>query len=115
MTESEFSALTDRVLNLIGEALDESDADLDWQLNDGILEIDCDGGGGAGGKIILNRHVPNRELWLATRGGGYHYRPGRARWENTRDGDDLPTELQRALSAQGGVAVELPNLPTLPT
>ena len=111
MTESEFIALTDRVLNLIGEALDAGDADLDWQLNDGILEIDCDEGSGAGGKIILNRHVPNRELWLATRGGGYHYRPAGASWENTRGGSDLTDELGRALVAQGGVAVALPALP----
>ena len=111
MTESEFIALTDRVLNLIGEALDESHADLDWQLNDGILEIDCEDGSGAGGKIILNRHVPNRELWLATRGGGYHYRPGLGRWENTRGGGDLQAELTRALMAQGGVAIALPELP----
>jgi CyaY protein len=111
MTESEFIALTDRELNLIGEALDNSDADLDWQLNDGILEIDCEDGSGAGGKIILNRHVPNRELWLATRGGGYHYRLEPAQWENTRGGDDLRTELTRALAAQGGVAIALPVLP----
>ena len=112
MTESEFIALTDRALNLIGEALDESDADLDWQLNDGILEIDCEDGSGAGGKIILNRHLPNRELWLATRGGGYHYRLGPVRWENTRGGGDLQAELARALTAQGGVAIALPELPT---
>ena len=111
MTESEFIALTDRVLNLIGEALDNSDADLDWQLNDGILEIDCEGGGGAGGKIIVNRHVPNLELWLATRGGGYHYRLVDGRWENTRGGGDLQAELTRALTIQGGVAIALPALP----
>ena len=110
MTESEFIALTDRVLNLVGEALDASDANLDWQLNDGILEIDCDEGSGAGGKIILNRHVPNRELWLATRGGGYHYRPADGGWANTRGGAALGDELGRALVAQCGVAVALPVL-----
>lgn len=107
MTESEFIALTDRVLNLVGEALDASDADLDWQLNDGILEIDC----GAGGKIIVNRHVPNRELWLATRGGGYHYRPAADGWSDTRGAADLRNALGKALQEQSGVAIELPPLP----
>ena len=111
MTESEFIALTERVLNLLGETLDADAADLDWQLNDGILEIDCSEGSGGGGKIILNRHVLNRELWLATRGGGYHYRAVDGRWANTRGGDDLRSELTRALEAQGGIAVELPELP----
>ena len=112
MTESEFIALTDRVLNLVGEALDASEntsgGDLDWQLNDGILEIDC----GAGGKIIVNRHVPNRELWLATRGGGYHYRPVAGGWSDTRGTGDLHNALGKALAEQSGDAIDLPALPT---
>lgn len=112
MTESDFIALTERVLNLLGETLDDTATDLDWQLNDGILEIDCADGDGMGGKIIVNRHVPNRELWLATRGGGFHYRPLDGLWANTRGGDDLRAELARALAAQGGVTVSLPELPT---
>ena len=43
-TDSEFMAATDRVLAAIGVALDaalaDSDVDLDWNLNDGILEIE---------------------------------------------------------------------------
>ena len=46
MIESEFIALADRVLEAIGEALDASDADLDWRIDDGILEIDCAGSAG---------------------------------------------------------------------
>ena len=110
MTESEFIAVTDRVLNAIGEALDASDADLDWRILDGILEIECDAGDGTGGKIIVNRHVPNRELWLATKGGGFHYRHDGAAWRNTRGGDDLAKELGRALADQAGTDVELPAL-----
>ena len=107
MNESEFIVATDRVLNLIGEALDASDADVDWQLNDGILEIDC----GAGGKIIVNRHVPNRELWLATRGGGFHYRPSGNSWTDTRNAGDLQSALGKALHDQSGATIGLPELP----
>ena len=109
MTETEFIALTDRVLNAIGEALDASDADIDWRVLDGILEIDCSASDGSGGKIIVNRHVPNRELWLATKGGGFHYRYDGA-WRNTRGGDVLDAELRRALADQAGADVELPAL-----
>ena len=75
ITESEFIAAADRTLAAVGAALDaalaESDADLDWSLVDGILEIDC----GSGGKLIVNRHVPNREIWVAARSGGFHFAP----------------------------------------
>ena len=109
MTESEFIAMADHVLEQVGHALDASDGDVDWQLNDGILEIDCADGEGSGGKIIVNRHVPNREIWLATRGGGYHYRLDAATWIDTRGGSDLATTLAQALEDQAGerIAIEL--------
>src|SRR5437763_1152310 len=107
MTDSEFIAMADRVLERIGQAIDASDADVDWQLNDGILEIDCSDSEGSGGKIIVNRHVPNREIWLATKGGGFHYRSAGNRWEDTRGGDDLDSALERALQTQAGVAVAI--------
>jgi CyaY protein len=104
-SDSEFIALADRVLLSIGAALDiaadTSDADLDWSLNDGILTIDC----GAGGKVIINRHVPNRELWVAARAGGFHFREGAGTWSDTRTGEALETGLTRILQAQSGVEI----------
>jgi CyaY protein len=105
--ESEFVALTDTVLASIGAALDAaadaSDADLDWSENDGILTIDC----GAGGKIIVNRHLPNRELWVAAKSGGFHFKDDAGVWRDTRSGEPLATVLARLLKAQSGLAVAL--------
>jgi CyaY protein len=104
-TESEFVALADRVLMAIGAALDvaadTSDADLDWSLNDGILAVDC----GGGGKIIVNRHVANRELWVAAKSGGFHFKGDAGAWRDTRSGDALATVLTRLLQAQSGVEI----------
>ena len=84
ITDSEFMAAADRTLETIGEALDvaldASDIDLDWSLNDGILELECEDGS----KLIVNRHVPNRELWVAARAGGFHFRPTAGAWRDTR-------------------------------
>jgi CyaY protein len=110
ITESEFVAATDRTLAAVGEALDAalatSDADLDWSLNDGILEIDC----GGGGKLIVNRHAPNREIWVAARSGGFHFRPKDGRWRDTRSGDELAAALAALLRVQAGLVTELPAL-----
>ncbi len=105
--ESEFIVLADRVLMTIGAALDvaadASDADLDWSVNDGILTIDC----GAGGKIIVNRHVPNRELWVAAKSGGFHFRNDAGVWRDTRSGEPVEAVLTRLLKAQSGVEIAL--------
>jgi len=111
ITDTEFIAAADRTLSAIGDALDAalaaSDVDLDWSLNEGILEIECEDGS----KLILNRHVPNRELWVAARAGGFHFRPQDGVWRDTREGSELGTRLAELLRAQAGLAVDLPPLP----
>jgi CyaY protein len=106
-SETEFIASADALLASIGAALDDaqddSDADIDWSLNDGILSIDC----GSGGKLIVNRHVPNREIWVAARSGGFHFRNDGERWVDTRSGATLDATLSRLLREQAGIAIDL--------
>lgn len=104
--ESEFTALTERVLAAIGQALDAADGDLDWAENDGVLTIECSDGS----RIIVNRHVPNRELWVAARSGGFHFRAHGGEWRDTKSGEELGAALARLLQAQGEAAVRFPPL-----
>jgi CyaY protein len=110
-SDTAFIAAADATLCAIGAALDRaldaSDVDADWSLNDGILEIDC----GAHGKLIVNRHVPNREIWVAARAGGFHYRATGGRWRDTRSGDELAATLARLLRDQAQLDVDLSGLP----
>lgn len=110
ITDTDFIAATDRALAAIGEALDvalaASDADIDWSLNDGILEIECEDGS----KLIVNRHVPNREIWVAARSGGHHFRPREGAWRDTRSGEELGAALAALFAAQAGLRVALPAL-----
>jgi len=105
--ESAFIALTDRVLETIGTALDAADNDLDWSENDGVLTIEC----ADGSRVIVNRHLPNRELWVAARSGGFHFRAEGGAWRDTRSGEELATALERLLRSQAGAVVRLPPLP----
>jgi CyaY protein len=109
-TDTEFIAAADAALAVVGEALDRallsSDADVDWTLNDGILEIECEDGS----KLIVNRHVPNREIWVAARSGGFHFRPQDGRWRDTRSGEELGAALGALVQTQAGVSLELPDL-----
>jgi CyaY protein len=107
ITDSEFITAADRTLAAIGEALETalaaSDIDLDWTLNDGILEIECEDGS----KFIVNRHVPNREIWVAARSGGFHFRARDGAWRDTRSGDELGAALGALVRAQAGLALTL--------
>ena len=109
-TESEFISVAERTLAAIGAALDgaleASDVDLDWSLNDGILQIECEDGS----KLIVNRHVPNREIWVAARSGGFHFRASDRLWRDTRSDVELGVLLAALLRDQAGLPVALPPL-----
>ena len=109
-SDTDFIAAADATLEAIGRALDAalegSDADVDWSLNDGILEIECEDGS----KLIVNRHVPNRELWVAARAGGFHFQPREGAWRDSRSGDELAATLAKLLQLQAGLRPEFPPL-----
>lgn len=102
MNDSEFDSAADAALARIDAALEASDADLDVAMvSAGVLEIEFDDGG----KIIVNRHAPAQELWVAARSGGFHFRWDGQCWRDTRDGSELYTALSALISAQAGITL----------
>jgi CyaY protein len=104
MNEQEFNTLAEAMLNEIEQSLESSGADIDVELKQGgVLEVEC----ADGSKIIVNRHLAAREIWLAAKSGGFHFRPNNGRWIGTRDGEELMVVLARCLSEQTGETVTL--------
>ena len=102
MNETEFEAAASAALEAIERALEATG--LDFELKDGgVLEIEFDDGS----KIIVNRHAAAREIWVAARAGGFHFRWDGAAWRDTRDGAELFAALSRLVSQQGGQPVRL--------
>ena len=97
MTELEFFALIEATFAKIEAALEHSDADVDTSINGGILEIEF----ASGEKMVVNRHTPNLELWLAARSGGFHYRYEQGRWINTRDGTEFYNHFTQLMREHG--------------
>jgi CyaY protein len=99
---TEFDALVDIVFDRIVDTLDASDADCDIELNQGVLEISC----ADRSKIIVNRHGPNQEIWVAAKSGGFHFKLQDAQWIDTRSGDTLPATLNRVVNLQTGQSLK---------
>lgn len=104
MEESEFKRLADDAMSAIEAGLEVSDADLDFELAPGgILEIEF----ADGSKIIVNKHGVAREIWVAAKAGGFHFRWSGAAWVDTRDGSELMQKLSALASQQAGEPVNL--------
>lgn len=101
MTESEFHRAADAILGRIESALEAHEA-LDVDLEGGILTVSA----ADAGKVIVNRQVPNREIWVAARSGGFHFALRDGAWRDTRAGTELFASLAAILAAQTGESVD---------
>jgi CyaY protein len=102
LSDSEYQALTQALLAGI-------EAQTDRWLQDDVIDIDTHRTGGLlelsfpdGSKIIINTQPPLHEVWLAARGGGFHYRWGGSGWVDTRDGSDFITALSATPAGRAG-------------
>ena len=104
MDDKEFNALAEQVLARIDAALEACDADLDFELAPGgVLEIEF----ADRSKIIINRHGVTKEIWVAARAGGFHFRWDGTAWRDTRDNAELMEKLSTLASQQAGETIVL--------
>ncbi|MYM21265.1 iron donor protein CyaY [Duganella sp. FT135W] len=108
MGESEFLAQAEAALDTIAAALDrlndEDVVDVECSRSGNVLEIEFIDNGS---KIIVNSQAAMKELWVASRSGGYHYKQIDGQWINSRDNTELYASLSEMVSAQGGAPVVL--------
>jgi len=104
MNESEFETLASAALAALERAFEASAPDADVQTKGaGVLEIEF----ADGSKMIINRHGAAREIWVAAKSGGFHFRHDGKAWRDTRDGSELFAAVSRLASQQGGTPVVL--------
>src|SRR5213075_1216734 len=102
MEETEFAALAEQTLERIEASLEESGVDADVELKPGgVIEIEYVDGS----RMVINRHAAAREIWVAGRAGGFHFRWDGSAWRDTRDGTELFAALSKLVSAQSGRGV----------
>lgn len=107
MTDSEFEALAEGTLAALERALEAAALDADLEAKGtGVLEIEF----ADGTKMVINRHTAAREIWVAAKSGGFHFRHDGSAWRDTRDGTELFGALSKLVSAQSGTPVVLARI-----
>ena len=82
-----------QLFEIIEALAEEAGADVD---NDGnVIEILTE----ADEKIIINKQTPMREVWLAAKSGGRHFKFKENEWRDTRDDTSLLVQLQTLLES----------------
>ena len=108
MNDTTFFQQVDETLLALEESIetlaDTLDLDVDISRQGYVLTIDFEDFG----KVIVNAQGAVKELWVAAKSGGYHYRWVENTWRNTRDNTDWRSSLSAILSQQLGQGVVLP-------
>ncbi|TDH66781.1 hypothetical protein CCR75_001602 [Bremia lactucae] len=107
MTETQFVELADKTLHDIQSWLDgieEMLDDSDIMYTQGVLKIDL----GEHGTWVLNRQVPNRQIWWSSPISGprrYEYHAEGRQWVNTRDSSELTELLHTEILNATGIEI----------
>ncbi|GAA4337091.1 iron donor protein CyaY [Pigmentiphaga soli] len=110
MNESEFLALAEAILDAIEAQCDhwfeQLDIDVESARSGNVLTLTF----ADRSQVVINSQSPMREMWVAARSGGFHYRQVDGRWIDTRSGEEMAAALSRICTEQAGrpITVTLP-------
>lgn len=108
MDENTFNAIAEAELQAIAQAIDDSGVDCDAEFKaSGVLEVGFEDGT----RMVINRHTAAREIWVAAKAGGFHFRLVADQWRDSRDGRELRRALSELMTACAGEPVLLPEPP----
>ena len=82
LDESRFITLADTLIERIADAVEDKLDTADADIQSGILTITVPGLG----QYVINKHTPNREIWLSSpKSGAIHFAHRDGAWVSTRD------------------------------
>lgn len=104
--EAAFESLAAQTLQRFAARIEDATMELEVDLVEGVLNIETEDGA----TYLVNKHSPQRQLWLSSPvsgAGHFEYNAANKTWESTRGGEPLATILERELSAAAGAPVTL--------
>ena len=101
MSDSEYLTRAEAALAAIERALDDTDADIEFERSGNVLTLEFENRS----KIIVNLQPPMREIWIAAKAGGFHYRFIDGQWRDTRTGTEFFSALTAYATEQAGEPV----------
>ncbi|OAN54048.1 iron donor protein CyaY [Paramagnetospirillum marisnigri] len=99
LDENAFATMADRFLERVADAVEDTHDDADADIQSGILTITLPGIG----QYVINKHAPNREIWLSSpKSGAFHFAQRDGDWVSTRDAS---VSLVALLTRELGIAL----------
>ncbi|GAK84768.1 frataxin homolog CyaY [Vibrio ponticus] len=102
MNDTEFHQHADEQMQFIEEMIDESGADIDYETSGNVMTLEFEDRS----QIIINRQEPMREIWLASRSGGFHFAYVDQQWICSKTGLELIAMVKQECEKHAGEAID---------
>jgi CyaY protein len=103
MSDSEYLTRAEAALAAIERSLDDSGADVEFERSGNVLTLEFENGS----KIIVNLQPPMKEIWIAAKAGGFHFRFMNGEWRDTRSDSEFFSALSSYATDQAGEPVTI--------
>lgn len=112
MSESTFSLQVAGVLDALVEGIEQAaeaaDADIEVTRSGNVIELEF----ADRSQMVINSHEAAGEVWVASKRGGFHFRPGSqpGQWLDTRSSRELLDVLADEVAFHAGQPVSLAGI-----
>lgn len=102
MNDTEFHQLVDEQMQNIEEAIDDSGADIDYEVTGNVMTLEFEDRS----QIIINRQEPMHEIWLASKSGGFHFKLIEGKWTCSKTQLELMTMVKEECEKHAGESID---------
>ncbi|UPQ87882.1 iron donor protein CyaY [Vibrio sinaloensis] len=102
MNETEFHQLVDVQMQIIEELIDDSGADIDYETSGNVMTLEFEDRS----QIIINRQEPMKEVWLASKSGGFHFAYVDQEWRCSKTGLELIAMVKQECEKHANEAID---------
>ncbi|GAL30030.1 iron donor protein CyaY [Vibrio maritimus] len=102
MNDTEFHQLVDEQMQNIEEAIDDSGADIDYEVTGNVMTLEFEDRS----QIIINRQEPMHEIWLASKSGGFHFKLIEGKWTCSKTQLELMAMVKEECEKHAGESID---------
>ncbi|WP_394146414.1 iron donor protein CyaY [Vibrio atypicus] len=104
MNETEFHQLVDVQMQIIEEMIDDSGAGIDYETSGNVMTLEFEDRS----QIIINRQEPMKEIWLASKSGGFHFALVDNQWTCSKTAMELISMVKQECEKHCDEEIEWP-------
>lgn len=102
MNDTEYHQLVDDEIVRLEEAIDESGADIDYEVIGNVMNLEFDDKS----QIVINKQEPMHEIWLASKSGGFHFSYKNGQWICSKTGNEFFSFVKKECEKHAGEPID---------